>query len=96
MSAQIEMFTATAPSTSLIGLMVILPRQCRACGGVIAIIGSSKGPHQAALHCVCGNHVGWMGKESFNFVCTIIDHFGRPEAAITVRESVNRFSTRSI
>jgi hypothetical protein len=86
---QFDLFgDVTIPSTSLLGLAVILPRLCRACDETMATIGSSKGPHHAALHCVgCGNHVGWLGRESFDFVCAIIDHFGRPEAAIVVRES---------
>jgi hypothetical protein len=93
--AQTDLFGSTVPSTSLIGLTVVLPRRCRACGDNMATIGSSKGPHPAALHCVCGNHVGWMGRESYDFVTAIIDNFGRVEDPIVVRKPVNRFSSRS-
>jgi hypothetical protein len=85
---QLTLFKSTTPSTSIIGLTVILPRPCRSCGETATIIGSSRGPHCAELHCVaCGRHVGWMGRESFDFVTAIIDNFGRPEAAIVVRHS---------
>ena len=95
--AQPDLFGSTVPSTSLIGLAVILPRPCRACGDTMATIGSSRGPHCAALHCVaCGQHVGWMSRESFDFVAAVIDRFGRPGSAITVRESVNRPSSWSL
>ena len=83
---QTDLFGSTVPSTSLIGLTVVLPRPCRSCGETATTVGSSKGPHHAALHCVaCGRHVGWMSQESFNFVCAIVDRFGRPEDAIVVR-----------
>jgi hypothetical protein len=97
MSAQADMFPVTTPSTSLIGITIVLPRPCRACGEVMATIGSSRGPHHAALFCVsCGRHTGWMSQESFNFVCALIDNFGRPESAIVVRESVNHPSSWSL
>jgi hypothetical protein len=93
---QLDMFGSTVASTSPAGLTIILPRPCRSCGETMAVIGSSKGPHCAELHCVaCDMHVGWMGRESFNFVAAIIDRFGRPEDAIVVREPVNRLSSWS-
>jgi hypothetical protein len=86
--AQMDMFGSTVPSTSLIGLTVILPRACRACGESMAVVGSSKGPHSAALFCVsCNKHVAWMGREAFDFVSAVVDRFGRPEDAIVVRRS---------
>jgi hypothetical protein len=85
---QLTLFESTTPSTSIVGLTVILPRPCRSCGETATILGSSRGPHCAELHCVaCGRHVGWMSQESFNFVCAIVDRFGRPEDAIVVRHS---------
>jgi hypothetical protein len=85
---QLTLFESTTPSTSIVGLTIILPRPCRSCGETATTIGSSKGPHHAALFCVsCGRHVGWMSSESFNFVCAIVDRFGRPEDAIVVRHS---------
>ena len=94
---QLTLFESTTPSTSVLGLTVVLPRKCRSCGETMATVGSSKGPHHAELHCIaCGVHVGWMGRESFNFVAAIIDRFGRPVSAIVVRESVNRPSSWSL
>ena len=94
---QLTLFESSTPSTSIIGLTVILPRPCRSCGETATTIGSSRGPHHAALHCVaCGTHVGWMGRESYDFVIAIVDRFGRPDTAITVRESVNRPSSWSL
>jgi hypothetical protein len=88
---QLSLFESTTPSTSLIGLAVILPRPCRSCGETMATIGSSRGPHQAALFCAsCDRHVAWMSREVFDFVTTIIDHVGRPEDAIVVRSDVER------
>jgi hypothetical protein len=89
--AQIDLFGSTAPSTSLIGLTVILPRPCRSCGETTATIGSSKGPHAAALFCVaCNRHTAWMSREVFDFVCAVVDHAGRPESAIVVRSNVEK------
>jgi hypothetical protein len=89
--AQPDLFGSTEPSTSLIGLTIILPRPCRACGEVMATIGSSKGPHCAALFCVsCATHVAWMSREVFDFVCAIVDHVGRPEEAIVVRSNAEK------
>jgi hypothetical protein len=89
---QLSLFESTTPpSTSVVGLTVVLPRACRSCGETMTTIGSGKGPHHAALFCVsCGAHVGWMGRESFDFVTTVIDNFGRPEAAIVVRSNVEK------
>ena len=85
---QLTLFELTTLSTSVVGLSIVLPRPCRACGETMAVIGSSRGPHHAELNCLsCGRHSGWLSRESFNFVCTIIDNFGRPESAIVARHS---------
>lgn|SRR5262245_6577851 len=95
MSAQAELFPElTPPSTSPIGLAVILPRRCSNCGTAEAVIDSSRGPHHARLNCTyCGCHRGWVRGETFDFIKTIIDTVGRPTAPIVVsqnsRESVD-------
>jgi hypothetical protein len=48
---QLTMFETTAPSSSPIGLTVILPKPCGNCGLNSTIIGSSVGPHYARLNC---------------------------------------------
>jgi hypothetical protein len=85
MTTQTDLLGSTAPSTSLIGLTVVLPRPCRSCGETMAVIGSSKGPHH-------DRHVAWMSREVFDFVCAVIDHVGRPQDAIVVRSNVERGS----
>jgi hypothetical protein len=82
---------STAPSTSVVGLAVVLPRPCRSCGETMAVLGSSKGPHAAVAFCIsCNRHVAWVSKETFDFVTAIIDHVGRPEDAIVVRSNVEQ------
>jgi hypothetical protein len=78
--------TIAAPSTSIIGLTVILPRPCHACGSFKAVIGSSAGPHCARY--VCGDcclFLSWMRAETYAFVCDVVDNFGRPTEPITIR-----------
>ena len=83
---QLSMFdTVTTPSSSPIGLDVILPRQCHDCGSDTAIIGSSAGPHHARLECRgCGRHRGWLSAGTFRFLSDVIDNFGRPTEPIIV------------
>ncbi len=83
---QLDFFAGTtAPSTSMVGLLIRLPRECR-CGSVEFTIGSSKNFHHAGLFCAdCGAHGGWMSGESFSFINGIIDQFGKPTAPIIVR-----------
>jgi hypothetical protein len=83
---QLDLFAGTtAPSTSMVGLVVRLPRECR-CGSAEFRIGSSRSIHHAALLCGrCGNHMGWLPGESFSFINGIIDQFGRPKSPIIIR-----------
>ena len=85
MNAQCEMFESViAPSTSVIGLHVILPRLCH-CGAITAVIGASVGPHYGSLRCpVCERHRGWVSSETYHFIINTIDSFGRPTEPITV------------
>jgi hypothetical protein len=83
---QLTLFDAvTTPSSSPVGLDVILPGQCHDCGSDTAIIGSSAGPHSARLKCCgCGRHRGWLSASTFRFLSDVIDNFGRPTEPITV------------
>jgi hypothetical protein len=85
MSSQALLFPELAPpSSSVIGLEVILPRPCW-CGDCIAVVGSSCGPHHASFECGhCGIHRGWMSGETYRFISTIIDTIGRPLEPIRV------------
>jgi hypothetical protein len=87
---QLDIFgSATVASTSCIGLAVILPRPCSACGSVTAVIGSSsRAIHAARLDCSnCGQFARWMPTEAYRLVSNIIDNFSRPEAPIVIRHS---------
>jgi hypothetical protein len=85
---QLSMFASTTPSTSPVGLAVILPRQCNNCSADTAIIGSSAGPHHARLNCTCcGAHCGWLSGATFNFLSDVIENFGRPIEPIEIRHN---------
>jgi hypothetical protein len=81
-SWQLDMFTAADP---LIGIEVNLPRHCQ-CGHDTLHIGPGRGPHRGSLHCaLCQRHCGWLSSESAKFICSVIEHFGRPTAPVCVR-----------
>jgi hypothetical protein len=81
---QLSMFASTSPSTSPVGLLVVLPQRCQ-CGESIAITGSSRGPHYASIICSgCGTHRAWMSGATYNFITSIIDRFGRPVEPIEI------------
>jgi len=91
---QIDMFSTAAPSTSVVGLAVTVPRACGNCGATEVVVGSSAGPHHARLNCrSCGRHSGWMSGESFRFVSKVAECFGRPLEPITVRHFVTGLSS---
>jgi hypothetical protein len=83
--SQMDLFSeATAASTGVAGLEIILPQRCQ-CGTSTAVIGSSRGPHHASIRCsCCGIHRAWLSGETFRFVQTIIDTIGRPAEPIIV------------
>jgi hypothetical protein len=57
------------------------------CGSVTAVIGSSSGPHHAAIECAtCGRWRAWMSTETAGFINSIIDHVGRPSEPTIVRK----------
>jgi hypothetical protein len=89
MNAQLSMFqNVTTPSSSPVGLGVILPKQCTDCGSDSAIIGSSRGPHHAALLCeCCGSHRGWLRGTTYKILCDVIENFGRPTEPILIRHN---------
>jgi len=76
------------PSSSPIGLCVILPKPCCNCNSDTAVIGSSADPHHARLNCnCCGGHRGWLGAATFKFLSNVIDNFGRPSQPIEIRQN---------
>jgi hypothetical protein len=81
-----DLFAATAPSTSLIGLAVLMPSDCPACGARAAVLGSSRAMHHAAIRCAeCDRHRGWVSAAFAAFVGAIVDEFGRPTEPIVLR-----------
>ena len=85
MTAQPSLFPElTVSSTGVVGVEVVLPRPCQ-CGESIAVVGSSKGPHHAAVVCSrCGVHRAWLSGATAAALNTIIDRFGRPTEPIIV------------
>jgi hypothetical protein len=85
---QLDMFggTSVAPSTSLVGLIVEqAERPCPNCRATTVQLGSSRGPHHAALNCCCCNcHRGWASGATVTFLNGVIDVFGRPSEPIVV------------
>ena len=83
------MSAMTDPSTDpVVGLSAKLPdRPCRQCGSVTATIESTGGgPHHGSLRCCdCGQHRGWLRKETYDFVSASIRQFGKPNEPITIR-----------
>jgi hypothetical protein len=85
---QLSMFESTSPSSSPIGLTVIVPKPCSNCGSDAAVIGSSRGPHHASLLCEhCGGHRGWLSGTTYRFLSNAIENFGRPSEPILVRQN---------
>ncbi len=87
---QLEMFGSTiaTPSSSPVGLAVILSKLCGNCGSDIATIGSSTGPHYARLNCeCCGGHRGWLSGATYRFLSDVIENFGRPNEPIEIRHN---------
>jgi hypothetical protein len=69
----------------LIGIEVNLPHRCQ-CGHDFLYTGPGCGPHCASLHCArCQRHCGWLSNESAKFICSVIEHFGRPTEPVRVR-----------
>jgi hypothetical protein len=78
----------TTPSSSPVGLSVILPKRCADCGSGAAVVGSSRGPHHASLLCEsCRCHRGWLSGETFRFLSDVIDNFGRPTEPVVIRHN---------
>jgi hypothetical protein len=85
---QLSTFGSTSPSSSPIGLSVILPRRCSNCGSDSAVVGSSRGPHHASLLCdCCGGHRGWLSGATYRFLSDVIENFGRPIEPIEIRHN---------
>ena len=64
----------TAPSSSLVGLRLRLPSPCGACGSTIVTIGTSKGPHSAAIACGrCHKHRGWLSRAEFDRIAADVE-----------------------
>ena len=83
---QADLFGNPPPhSKALIGVCVTAPVRCPRCHSTAAVIGAGKGPHCAALMCVCGRHCGWISTASLNFISETVRRFGRPTDPIVMR-----------
>jgi hypothetical protein len=83
--SQTDMFGATSPSSSPVGLIVKIPfRPCRACGSARATVESSRAMHPAELRCECGTHNGWLSKSTYAYLTSVIVNFGRPTEPVVI------------
>jgi hypothetical protein len=85
---QFDLFEVESQSSSagpLIGLRVKIQGGHCNCGEELAVLGSSSGPHAAAILCACGAHRGWLGHEIANAIARVIKEFGRPDEPIVLR-----------
>jgi hypothetical protein len=71
----------------IIGLRVQLQRPFeQVCCRGVAIIGSSNGPHAAALTCAgCGRFRGWMPHNAYTAITEVVERFGRPDQPIDLK-----------
>jgi hypothetical protein len=94
MSIQLDMFEPiTAPSTSLLGLVMITEERPCPCGERKVVIDASAGPHYGSLICtVCERHRGWLSGPTHSFITNIIDSVGRPTEPIVARFKNSRAS----
>jgi hypothetical protein len=72
---------------NLIGLKIIDRERGCCCSTDVCVIGASKGPHVGELRCVdCGRHRGWLSKEVFCWLASVVEVFGAPSEPIGVTE----------
>jgi hypothetical protein len=85
---QPDLFGGTTPSTSPLGLLVVLPLACE-CGAHEAVIGSSRACHHAKLTCArCGRFATWLSPSALAGINEQIDYIGgRPAAPIILRKN---------
>jgi hypothetical protein len=95
-AAMTDLFTPTpVAETTLVGLALTLPECCPRCSGHSAVVGAGRGPHAAAILCLCGRHLGWMSREGFSFLSETVRRFGRPTSSIQIRRTRGASSTSS-
>jgi hypothetical protein len=75
---------------TLIGLRVKLDRPIdreRPCCRNVCIISAGKVPHAGTLTCTdCGQHRGWLSKQTAAWIERVITRFGAPTTPIIVRK----------
>jgi hypothetical protein len=82
---QSDLFGTCTLASPLIGFRVRLPDLCR-CGAATAVVGAGKGPHAGELLCaVCDRHCGWLSRPVADWLTSIVNKFGAPDAPIVVR-----------
>ena len=74
--------------TDIIGLPVLLPSACSACGATLATIGAGDADCPARFICVCGARRARMSDDTHSFLSSVANSFGRPTTPIVVRRPV--------
>jgi len=89
---QADMLDASpaASDNILVGVSVTMPAACPRCRGTSATVGAGRGPHAASIMCACSRHLGWMSRESFDFITETVRQFGRPTSPIQIRGNTPR------
>jgi hypothetical protein len=79
-----------ASTNSIVGLLVRVERDIKCSHSncrKVAVIGSSNAMYHGSLHCEqCGKHLGWLSKQSCDFVTETQRLFGQPTDPIVVRK----------
>jgi hypothetical protein len=56
---QLDLFPSSTPT--IVGSIIPADQPCPRCGAVEVIVGSTKGPHLAAMRCAgCRRHLEWL------------------------------------
>jgi hypothetical protein len=83
--------SATNTSTALPGLPVTMPAPCPRCHGTIGTLGSGKAMHAAAIMCACSRFCGWLSKDDYREVISLVsvveNNFGKITEPIRIRQT---------
>src|SRR5258707_994546 len=86
-----ELLRIISGDPTLIGLKVKLDRPVdreRPCCNNVCTIGAGKGPHAGELRCAdCGQHRGWLSKNTAQWIEHVVTRFGASTTPIVVRKS---------
>src|SRR5262249_44702217 len=72
---------------TLVGLNVVLDGSPGWCDGATATLFPGRAMHAGELVCTkCGQHRGWLSKQTHEWLLKVVGQFGRPEKPIVIRD----------